>query len=499
MTGLDEHLPILQILVPLFGAILTAFTRSGVLAWTIAAIASAIAPFISAGLLMRVTETGKPISYVMGSWAAPWGIEYRVDLLNAFVLLLISLIGLVSIPYARKSVATEIDSHKQPWFYTMYLLCLSGLLGIVITGDAFNAFVFLEISSLATYTLIGLGRHRRALLSAYQYLIMGTIGATFYIVGVGLLYLVTGTLNFVDLAARIGPAMQEYPRPILAALAFMTVGISLKLALFPLHVWLPNAYAYAPSFATAFLAGTATKAAIYLLIRIYFSVFAVAIPFRQLPVTEIVLVLSLAAMFIASFAAIFEQNAKRMLAYSSVAQIGYITLGIALANKMGLAGSLVHVFNHAIMKTALFFALGAMAYRTGVLTLPSLSGIGRKMPVTTAAFVVAGLGLIGVPGTAGFISKWYLALGAIEHGWTWLVFLIVLSSLLAVIYVGRFVEIAYFREPSADLAGVREPPPTMLLPLLALAFTTVYLGFDTRLTGGIATRIAEFLLGGFTS
>lgn len=498
MSSLQEHLPILQILVPLFGAVFAALTRSGIVAWAIAAIASTIAPFISAALLIRVLDTGKPISYVMGAWAAPWGIEYRVDLLNAFVLLVISIIGLVSIPYARKSVASEIDAHKQPWFYTMYLLCLAGLLGIVVTGDAFNAFVFLEVSSLATYTLIALGRNRRALLSAYQYLIMGTIGATFYIIGVGILYLITGTLNFADLATRLGPAMETYPEPVFAALAFITVGISLKLALFPLHVWLPNAYAYAPSFATAFLAGTATKAAIYLLIRFYFSIFAVAIPFQSLPIEDIVLVLSLAAMFIASFAAIFEKNAKRMLAYSSVAQVGYITLGIALANKMGLAGSLVHIFNHAIMKTALFFALGAMVYRTGFATLPNLAGIGRKMPITTAAFVVAGMGLIGVPGTAGFISKWYLAMGAIDHGWTWLVFLIMLSSLLAVLYIGRFVEIAYFREPSAEFANVKEPPLSMLVPLLVLTFATVYLGFDTRITGGIATRISEYLLGGLS-
>jgi len=214
------------------------------------------------------------------------------------------------------------------------------------------------------------------------------------------------------------------------------------------------------------------------------------------PIDEVILLLSLAAMFIASFAAIFEANAKRMLAYSSVAQIGYITLGIALANKMGLAGSLVHVFNHAIMKTALFFALGAMVYRTGMAGMTGLSGIGRKMPITTAAFVIAGLGLIGVPGTAGFISKWYLAIGAIDHGWTWLVFLIVLSSLLAVIYVGRFIEIAYFREPSAELASAREPPTSMLAPLITLAAATIYLGFDTRLTGGVAMRIAEYLLGG---
>jgi len=496
MSGLSAHLPILQVLVPLFGAILAAFTRRGTLAWTIAAVASVIAPFISIAMLWQVMETGKPISYTMGSWTAPYGIEYRVDLLNAYVLLVVSIIGVAAIPYARKSVATEIDSHRHSWFYTMYLLCLAGLLGIAVTGDAFNAFVFLEVSSLSTYVLIALGRDRRALLAAYQYLIMGTIGATFYIIGVGLLYLVTGTLNFADMADRLVPAMDAQARPIYAALAFLTVGICLKLALFPLHVWLPNAYAYAPSFATAFLAGTATKVAVYLLIRILFSVYGNAVPAADLPVTDVILLFSIAAMFIASISAIYEDNAKRMLAYSSVAQIGYITLGIGLASQMGIAASLVHVFNHAIMKTALFFALGAIMYRTGTVNISSLAGIGRKMPFTVAAFVVAGLGIIGVPGTAGFISKWYLAVAAIDKGWWWMVFLIVASSLLAVIYIGRFVEVAYFREPEGAVLEARSPPLSMLIPLLILACATIYLGFDTRLTGDVAKAAAAALIGG---
>ena len=154
--------------------------------------------------------TGQPISYVMGGWAVPWGIEYRVDALNAFVLMLVTSVGAVIMPFARKSVAYEVDSHQQAWFYTMYLLCLTGLLGITVTGDAFNVFVFLEISSLSTYVLIALGRHRRALLASYQYLIVGTIGATFYVIGIGLLYLVTGTLNMVDIANRLGPASPNF-------------------------------------------------------------------------------------------------------------------------------------------------------------------------------------------------------------------------------------------------------------------------------------------------
>ena len=169
--------------------------------------------------------------------------------------------------------------------------------------------------------------------------------------------------------------------------------------MFPLHTWLPNAYAYAPSWVTAFLSATATKVAIYLLIRFFFSIFGVAIDFRALPITEIILALSLAAMFIASFVAVFETNLKRMLAYSSVAQIGYITLGIGLANQAGLTGGLVHIVNHALMKAALFLAVGAIFYRVGTVQLTELAGIGRKMPLTMTAFTIAGFGLIGTPGT----------------------------------------------------------------------------------------------------
>lgn len=489
------HLPILQVVIPLLGAILVGFLRRASLAFAITLIVSWVLPFIAGALLWQVLTSG-PISYHLGGWAPPWGIEYRVDVLSGFVLLLVSVIGAVTMPYARRSVALEIDDDKEAWFYCMYLLCLAGLLGITITGDAFNAFVFLEVSSLSSYVLIALGRDRRALLAAFQYLIMGTIGATFYVIGVGLLYLLTGSLNMVDIAARLVPEWAEHSRAIVAALAFITVGISLKLALFPLHVWLPNAYAHAPSWATAFLSATATKVAIYLLVRFFFTVFGPTIDFRALPIAEIIVALSLAAMFIASLIAVFEANLKRMLAYSSVAQIGYITLGIGLANEAGLTGGLVHIVNHAMMKAALFLAAGAIFYRIGTTRLTELAGIGRKMPFTMAAFTVACLGLVGTPGTTGFISKWYLALGAIDNGLWPLVFLIVGSSLIALVYVGRVLEIAWLREPARALKDVRDPPLTMLLPMVVLAAATVYFGFDTEWTAGIANTVAKSLIGG---
>jgi multicomponent Na+:H+ antiporter subunit D len=495
MSDIFPQLPALQVVLPLIGAVLTALLRRGVIAWAVAAVTTWAMPVIAGALLWQVLASG-PISYHLGGWPPPWGIEYRVDVLSAFVLLLVSAVSAVMILFARRSVAFEIDGDKQAWFYTMYLLCLAGLLGITITGDAFNAFVFLEISSLSTYVLIAMGKDRRALLASYQYLIMGTIGATFYVVGVGLLYLVTGSLNIIDIASRLGPAAAEQFRPAMAALAFLTVGISLKLALFPLHVWLPNAYAYAPSFATAFLAATATKVAVYLLLRFFFSVFGVAVGSIALQISDLLLALSLAAMFIASILAIYEENVKRMLAYSSVAQIGYITFGVSLANKNGLTGGIVHLFNHAVMKGALFLALGAVAYRLGTVKLTDLGGLGRKMPITFAAVVIAGFGIIGTPGTAGFISKWYLAVGALDKGWWPLVFLIVASSLISVIYIGRLVEVAYFRPPSGPCETAKDPPLTMLVPILLLGAATVYFGIDTELTVGIASKAAEALLGG---
>jgi multicomponent Na+:H+ antiporter subunit D len=495
MNAVWPQLPALQVVVPLVGALLAAFMRRGRAAFALALAVTWIMPFIAGAMLWQVLQAG-PISYAMGGWEPPWGIEYRVDVLNGFVLMLISTIGAVIMPFARRSVAFEVDEGRQAWFYCIYLLCLAGLLGVTITGDAFNAFVFLEISSLSTYVLIALGQDRRALLAAFQYLVMGTVGATFYVIGVGLLYLVTGSLNMVDIAARLGPAWADQSRTVVAALAFVSVGVSLKLALFPLHAWLPNAYTYAPSWVTAFLAATATKVAIYLLIRFYFSIFGVAIDLHALPVAGIILALSVAAMFVASFVAVFETDLKRMLAYSSVAQIGYITLGIGLANQAGLTGGLVHVFNHALMKAALFLAVGAIFYRARTVEIEELAGIGRRMPLTMAAFAIAGFGLVGTPGTAGFISKWYLAVGALDKGWWVLVFLIVASSLIALVYVGRVLEVAWLREPSKAIVDVRDPPPSMLLPLLVLAGATIYFGIDTEWSAGIAARAAEVLLGG---
>ena len=490
---ISDHLPALQVVVPLLAAPLTVLVRRRAYAFAIVLGASWLALAIAIGLWLQVQAHGT-LSYALGSWAPPWGIEYRVDRLSSFVLVLVAGIAAVVLPYSRASIEAEIEPQQHYLFYTMFALCLTGLLGMTVTGDAFNIFVFLEISSLSTYVLVALASDRRALLASYQYLVMGTIGATFIVIGVGLLYLMTGTLNLADMAHRLAPLRGT--RPVLAALAFLTVGISLKAAVFPLHQWLPNAYAYAPSAVSAFVAATATKVALYVLMRYYFTVFGQAQVFGRLPMQEMLLVLALAGMFGASTVAIFQTDMKRLFAYSSVAQVGYIILGLAIGTASGLTASIVHLFNHAVTKGAIFMLLGAVGAAAGGVSLARIQGLGRTMPLASFGIVICGLSLIGVPGTAGFISKWVLVQAAIERGQWWLVFLIGLSSLLAVAYVWRFVEAAYFGTPPAGAPPLARLRWQLLAPSAVLVAATVYFGIDTSITLRSAALAASQLLGG---
>ncbi len=487
------HLPALQVVFPLLAAPICLVVGNGRVAWFIAFTVSGLTLGIAWLLLQQTLDTGI-ISYTFGGWAAPWGIEYRVEPINGFLLLIVAGISFVVLSFAAQSVPAEIRADQQALFYTVFLLCLAGLLGIAITGDAFNLFVFLEISSLSSYVLISMGQDRRALTAAYQYLVMGTVGATFILIGVGFLYMMTGTLNMADLATRL-PGV-AHTRTVHAAFAFLTVGISLKLALFPLHLWLPNAYTFAPSVVTGFLAATATKVAVYVLLRFTYSVFGPEYSFENQPFGEILLILAAIAVLSASTVAISQDDVKRMLAYSSLAQIGYMVLGIGLATSIGLTAAILHLFNHALMKGALFLALGCVFYRLGTVRLGAMKGLAKRMPWTMAAFVIGGLSLIGMPLTVGFISKWYLVLGALESGWWPVAVVVVVGSLLAVVYVWRVVEMAYLQDGDDNLPDdVKEAPLSLLGPTWVLVLANLYFGVDTRLTVGVAQQAAQWLMG----
>jgi multicomponent Na+:H+ antiporter subunit D len=246
---------------------------------------------------------------------------------------------------------------------------------------------------------------------------------------------------------------------------------------------------------TAFLAATATKVSVYVLLRIFFTLFGAPFSFGTLQLDWVLLPLALAGIVTASLVAIFQNNVKRMLAYSSLAQIGYMLLGISLVSVTGLTAAIVHLFNHALMKGALFLALGCISFRIGSAKLEDMAGLGRSMPWTMAAFTLGGLSLVGVPMTAGFISKWYLVLGILQRGWWPVAVLVLLTSLLALIYIWRVVEAAYFRLPPNGREPPREAPLFLLIPTWTLALANLYFGLDTTLNVGTARRAAELLLG----
>jgi multicomponent Na+:H+ antiporter subunit D len=510
---LTEHLPILIIVVPLFAAVIMPLTgvvnRS--LCWYFTVAVTFVVLLISVSLVCNVMETGR-ISYWLGGWEPPWGIEYVVDSISAFVLLVVSFIAFAVAVYARRSVEKEIPAKKVPLFYAVYLLFITGSLGITITGDIFNLYVFLEITSLSIYTLIAMGPKRRALIASFNYLILGTIAGTFVLIGVGYLYMVTGTLNMADLRVLLPELYGS--SAVLTAFAFFTVGLSLKLALFPLHIWLPNAYSYAPSVVSAIVAATATKVSAYVLFRVLFTVFTVEFDLSVVPVTYILIVFSSVAIIMGSVIALSQTNIKRMLAYSSIGQIGYIVMGAALTNELALTGSIIHIFNHALMKGSLFLVVGIVVYRTGVVDISGFKGLGKKMPITMAAFTLGALSMIGAPLTVGFVSKWYLALGAIDAGMWFLVPVILISSILTAIYFWRVVEKIYFHAPDpayevgsedellsvTDSSGCAcrrlEAPVTMLVPTIVLSILCVLFGIVATLPVGVASRAAKMLLGG---
>ena len=487
------------VVVPLMLAVLTALNPSAKLAWVTVLGVAALCTFTAFGLLLQVMSHG-PIHYAMGGWQPPIGIGYYVDALNAPILLLISGVALLCTIYALPSVVAEVEPKKRGPFYAAFLVSFAGLLGMVVTADAFNVFVFLEVSSISTYVLVAMGasRDRRALTASFNYLMMGSIGATFFVIGIGFLYMQTGTLNMMDIARilqEIGPG----DRVVQLAFAFIIIGLGLKLAMFPLHTWLPGAYAYAPSFFTAFLAATATKAALYLLLRFTFTVFDPSWSHIALALMLLLSGLGILGMLAASLQAIFQNDIRRVLAYSSVAQVGYMLLGIGMATTLGLTAGYLHMLNHAMMKGALFLAAGAFWYKFGITQVSDMRGLGKTMPWTMAGFTMAGLSIIGVPGTVGFVSKLTLVRAAAENGWWWAIGVIVFTSILAIIYIGRMIEQAYL-QPVPEIDGKpvarNEAPLTMLVPLWILALGSWAFGINAEWTTSMAEAAAHVLAAG---
>jgi len=489
------HAPALLVVIPMLAGPFCAFLPNGRLAWIVSIVATGLSLLMALVLLAQVRsiEGGAVISYAMGGWAPPAGIEFRIDALNSVVLLLVTGIGFLASIFAWPTVQAEIRKAKRAMFFGTYLICFTGLCGVASTADAFNLFVFLEISSLATYVLValGAGRDRRALPAAGNYLILGTIGASFFVVGVGFLYAATGTLNMAELSVMLREVADS--KAVMAGYAFIFVGLGIKAAMFPLHQWLPSAYAYSPSFITMFLAATATKVAIYALIRFLFTVFGLDFTFEGSSLIWVLMPMGIAAMLACSFQAVFQTDVKRTLAYSSVAQVGYMLLGVSIGTAAGVAAGMFHLVNHGIIKGGLFMAVAAVVLMHKGTTLNDFRGIGRTAPLTMTAFAISALSLIGVPLTAGFQSKYALVSALLEHGWWWGAAVVMFSSVLAVVYMGRILELVFFRAPLNPNKKHSEAPMLILIPLWIMALASLWIGIQGSFVAGLASDAASAL------
>ncbi len=490
----------LLVVTPLLSGPIALILSRGRLAWIWAVVISLATFALTLILYAQVLEHGS-VQYAFGDWAPPLGITYNIDALNMLILLIVAGMGVLSVFYGLPSVLKEIAPRDQAPFFAAFLLCLTGLLGVTITGDAFNVFVFLEISSISTYILIAMGgkQDRRALTASFSYLVLGTIGATFFVIGIGLLYMATGTLNMADITAQLH--LRGDDRVVRAAFAFIVIGLGLKTAMFPLHTWLPNAYAYSPTVVGAFLASTATKVAFYAMVRFTLGVFLPDSPFNHAFLGFVLTPMAVAAMIICSVQALYQTDLRKLLAYSSVAQLGYMLLGLSIGTAAGVSAGLLHLFNHALLKGGLFMGLGIFALTYGVRQVQDLRGLGKTMPVTAAAFTVCGLSLIGAPFFAGFVSKYYLITAALEHGWWWAVIAILASSVLAIFYVGRMLEAMYLHpapktKGRSKKARTTKAPVLAIAPLVVLAVANIWFFFDASLPKGLADAAAMALLGG---
>lgn len=500
---MSEHAPILIIAIPLlasfFNLLFGLWNKRLCYPFVVAVLSLSV--FASFVLLDTVINTGA-VHYRLGGWAPPWGIEYVVDHLNAFIIAIVSFISLIVAIYSKRSIEQELPG-KTVYFYTIYLLLVTGLLGITATGDVFNLYVFLEITSLAGYALIAIGRDK-APLASFNYVIMGTIGACFYLLGVGYLYAVTGSLNIADLT-KLLPELY-HSKVVLVAFAFFMVGIAIKIALFPLHVWLPDAYTYAPSAVSAFVASTMTKVGAYAMIRVMFTVFEPRFSVDMLPVTAILGWVAAAAMVYGCIMAIAQTDLKRMLTFILIAEVGYIVMGVSVANRAGFTGAVLHILNDAFMMACLFMVAGAVVYKTGSSNIQNFSGLYKQMPFTMAAFTIGAVSMVGVPPTAGFFSKWYLILGAIAAQQWLFAALFLLSSLAVAVVFFRIVQIIYFRDSSEqgtkDSGQDKQIPPvlgeapvSMLFPIFIITAGILLLGF---FSGDIISAVIQHTVpGGF--
>jgi len=437
---------VLAVVVPIFGAMLSLiaglrFDRSG---WAIAAL-TCLGQLATAGIILATVVRDGRQAYALAGFQPPAGIELVADGLSAPVVVLIAAVSLAVVVYARQA------GPRGNAFYTVYLLLCGGLAGVALTGDIFNMYVFLEITGLAAYALVASGDSTRSAVAGLKYLVLGTIGASLFLLGAGYAYIATGTLNMVDLSEQLAAAGYD-SRLVLGAFGLLVTGLLVKVALFPVHTWQPKAYSSAPDSVSVYISALVSTVAAYAVARVLFTVFTPAF-FAANPVAQTALLYAAAVSIVAgSVLAILQRDLKRMLAYSSVSQFGMVVAGFALLSQSAAVGGVIHLIGHAVLKGGLFAAVGVVAAQTGARSVDEYAGLAGRAPLSAALVAVLGLSLVGVPPSVGFVGKFYIAVGAVEAGEWPIAVVIFVSTVLTLAYFARIIERMYFAHSSPDTA-----------------------------------------------
>ncbi len=451
---------------------------------------------ISLVTLMKVYREGSFI-YNFGNWSEKIGVQFVIDEFSALMGLFILTMAFFIILYSLKDIEHEIESDQFSGYYTLVFILLFSMLGITFTNDLFNMYVFMEILSLTSCSIISIKRKKDNYMASFRYLVLNTIGSLSVLLGIALLYMVTGHLNITEAARNIAEIWRIYPSNILVAVGFMLTGMGIKAAVFPLHIWLPDAHSSAPTPSSALLSGVVVKVYIFTVIKILFKLMGINIV-KSLGVPAYITYFAAVGMIMGSVFAIGQKDIKRMLAYSSVAQIGYIFLGLGLATKQGLSAALFHVISHALMKSALFLSAGAIIYKKGKRDIRDLDGIGYEMPITMVVFTIAAFGMIGIPGINGFMSKIYLSFAVLEAEKPVYLAIILASSFLNAIYYLPIIISAFLKEGKdrKNVMKMDDLPKRMIIPMVCIALGCIIIGFYPQLIMDLVEKaVPTFFMG----
>jgi multicomponent Na+:H+ antiporter subunit D len=470
---MSHQLPAILFLLPLFAAISMPVVCLKHHHWSKSISLTILAAMVLVSIynLHNVVNHGE-VRYAFSGWAAPLGIEWVADGLASVMLVLLSVLGLLGVvftgPTSPKALGGRIIH-----YYILILLFFSALTGIVFARDFFNIFVFLEVAAISSYALIGVAGGR-ALFAAFRYLILGTIGASIYLLGVSYLYAVTGTLNMADMADKLPFLLGS--KALVGGLLFIFIGLGIKMALVPFHGWMPEAYTYAPDSVSPIMASLLTKVVLLAWIRIIYWVLNESIVIFNIPILQLVAVLGALAAVIGASLALAQQNIKMMFAYGGISHIGIILIGIGQGNQTGFVGGIFYLLNDAVMQAALFFIAGVAFCHYGVRTIDELGRIGKQAPWLIVSLIVVGLGMIGLPPTGGFFGKWNIILGALEADNYVSVAAVLLSTLLTLAYFVKLFEGVFRQTPTLSDVQFGEFPLSFKMTLGVTSAAIMLLG-----------------------